>query len=114
MKPCSRSTTLNDRLEVFILNDFNILKYMLLFTIFFLLRDFIGHIVQFIYWKFVDFFRFIKNPKRPLHLYGIWLYCGLYGCGKTMALSHYLATMRKRYGDRVYISTNYGFKGKFL
>lgn len=94
------------------MNDFNILKYMLLFTIFFLLRDFIRHIVQFIYWKFVDFSRFIKNPKRPLHLYGIWLYCGLYGGGKTMALSHYLSEMRKRYGDRVYISTNYGFKGE--
>lgn len=29
-----------------------------------------------------------------------------------MALSHYLTSMRKKYGDRIYISTNYGFKGE--
>lgn len=84
----------------------------LLITIFvlYMFRGFLVKLVRFFYWKLVDFFRFLKNPKRKLHLYGIWLYCGLYGGGKTMALSEYLTRMRKRYGDRIYISTNYGFK----
>lgn len=60
-------------------------------------------------WNLIDLWRFFRNPRK-VHLYGIWLYCGLYGQGKTMALTEYLARMRKKYGDKIYISTNYGFK----
>lgn len=60
-------------------------------------------------WLVVDIYRFFKNPRK-VHLYGIWLYCGLYGQGKTMALTEYLTRMREKYGDKIYISTNYGFK----
>lgn len=59
-------------------------------------------------WLVVDAYRFFKYPRK-VHLYGIWLFCGLYGQGKTMALTYYLSLMRKRYGDKIYISTNYGF-----
>lgn len=62
-------------------------------------------------WWVVDIYRFFRYP-RETHLYGIWLYCGLYGQGKTMALTEYLTRMRKKYGDKIYISTNYGFKGE--
>ena len=62
-------------------------------------------------WQIVDIYRAIKKPKE-VHLYGIWLYCGLYGQGKTMALTEYLCRMRAKYGDKIYISTNYGFKGE--
>ena len=60
-------------------------------------------------WWAVDIFRLLTHPRK-VHLYGIWLYCGLYGQGKTMALTEYLTRMRKKYGDKIYISTNYGFK----
>lgn len=56
-----------------------------------------------------DLFRFFKEPRK-VHLYGIWMFCGLYGQGKTMGLTEYLYRMRKKYGDKIYISTNYGFK----
>lgn len=59
-------------------------------------------------WLMIDIFRFFRNPRR-IHLYGIWLYCGLYGQGKTISLTEYLIRMRKKYGDKIYISTNYGF-----
>lgn len=55
-----------------------------------------------------DLINNIIHPRK-LHLYGIWMYCGLYGQGKTMALTEYLSRMRKKYGDKIYISTNYGF-----
>lgn len=58
-----------------------------------------------------DLYRKLKNPRK-VHLYGIWLYCGLYGQGKTMALTEYLSRMRDKYDDKIYISTNYGFKGE--
>lgn len=89
---------------------FETLKICFICFVIYFLRGFVIHFFQFIYWKLVDFVRFCKNPKRDLHLYGIWLYCGLYGGGKTMALSQYLTKMRERYGNRIYISTNYGFK----
>lgn len=60
-------------------------------------------------WWIVDIYRFFRYPRK-VHLYGIWLYCGLYGQGKTISLTEYLTRMRKKYGDKIYISTNYGFK----
>lgn len=94
------------------MNDFGLLKVMAIVVVCVFLSGFIKHLFQFCYWKLRDIVSFIRHPKRKLHLYGIWLYCGLYGGGKTMALTEYLSRMRKRYGDRIYISTNYGFKGE--
>lgn len=44
-----------------------------------------------------------------LHLYGIYGFFGLPGKGKTIAMSKYLLDLRKKYGDKIYIMTNYGF-----
>lgn len=67
------------------------------------------YLIKIFRWLVIDIYRFFRNPRK-VHLYGIWLYCGLYGQGKTMALTEYLVRMRKKYGDKIYISTNYGFK----
>lgn len=45
-------------------------------------------------WWCRDIYKYFKYPRK-IHLYGIWLYCGLYGQGKTMALTEYLTRMRK-------------------
>lgn len=71
----------------------------------------IPFLVKVFRWLAIDIYRFFTKPRK-VHLYGIWLYCGLYGQGKTMALTEYLTRMRKKYGDKIYISTNYGFKGE--
>lgn len=64
-------------------------------------------------WLVVDVYRFFRYPeRRKVHLYGIWLFCGLYGQGKTIGLTEYLTRMRAKYGDKIYISTNYGFAGE--
>lgn len=47
----------------------------------------------------------IKN--NPIHLYGIYGFFGLPGKGKTMCMSKYLNDMRDKYGDKIYIMTNY-------
>lgn len=62
-------------------------------------------------WLIIDIYRRIKNPP-PIHLYGVWLICGLWGYGKTITLTEYLTEMRAKYGDKIYISTNYGFSGE--
>lgn len=67
--------------------------------------------IRFIIWKVKDLFNSIKNRKnKSIHLYGIYGYFGLPGQGKTMSMSWELMNLRKKYGDKIYIFTNYGFK----
>lgn len=54
--------------------------------------------------------RAIKDKKdRGIHLYGIYGYFGLPGKGKTMAMCHQLKELRRRYGDNIYIMTNFAY-----
>lgn len=70
-------------------------------------------ILEFLKWKCIDIYRFFRDRKdRPIHLYGIYGYLGLPGFGKTMAMSQELLKLREKYGDRIYIFTNYGFVGE--
>ena len=48
-----------------------------------------------------------KKKKDGVHMYGIYGYFGLPGRGKTMAMSHELNRLREKYGDKIYIMTNY-------
>lgn len=68
-------------------------------------------ILQLIYWKIVDLRRLLREGRK-LHLYGIIGIVGLYGGGKTMALTRYLEDVRNKHGDNVYIATNYFYKGQ--
>lgn len=49
----------------------------------------------------------IENKNKPIHLFGIYGFFGLPGKGKTMCMSKYLNDMRKKYGNDIYIMTNY-------
>lgn len=88
-----------------------IIVYIFLIIIVFLLIRQLPFFLKVMRWLVVDFVHLFTKPRK-VHLYGIWLYCGLYGQGKTMALTEYLTRMREKYGDKIYISTNYGFKGE--
>lgn len=50
----------------------------------------------------------VKNAG--VHLYGIYGFFGLPGKGKTMAMSRRLKQLRKQYGDKIYIMTNYFYE----
>lgn len=53
-------------------------------------------------------FKKIKDSKeQQLRLYGIYGYFGLPGKGKTIAMCKTLQDYRKRYGDKIYIMTNF-------
>ena len=67
--------------------------------------------LRFLCWKLKDLKDAFKNRKnKEVHLYGIYGYFGLPGYGKTMAMSWELLELRKKYQDKIYIFTNYGFK----
>lgn len=54
------------------------------------------------------FYKNLKDKKeQQLRLFGIYGYFGLPGAGKTMAMSKQLNEYREKYGDQIYIMTNY-------
>jgi len=69
---------------------------------------------EFLKWKYIDLFRELKRiknkQKKHVFLYGIYGFFGLPGSGKTMGLSFQLDLYRKKYGDSIYIMTNYNYK----
>lgn len=58
-------------------------------------------------WKFIDLYR-LKRDGKPPHLYGIRCITGMYGCGKTVTMTFIANRLRKKYGDNIYICSNYG------
>lgn len=63
------------------------------------------------YWKVKDLFNSFKNRKeKQIHLFGIYGFFGLPGQGKTLSMTAELMGLRRKYGNDIYIFTNYGFK----
>lgn len=85
-------------------------KLFIFVFILFLLSKF-PNFILFLKWKAIDIYRFFRYPRK-LHIYGIKMLCGLYGQGKTIALTYYLDSMKKKYGDKIYVATNYYYKGQ--
>lgn len=53
-----------------------------------------------------------KAKDKQLHLWGIYGYFGLCGQGKTITMVKRLNDIRKKYGDKVLITTNFGYKNE--
>lgn len=53
-----------------------------------------------------------KRRKEGPHLYGIEAFHGLAGHGKTISMTKKLIDLREKYGDSIYIMTNYFFTGQ--
>ena len=64
-------------------------------------------ILDFIKWKFIDLWRAKKYGIKP-HLYGVRCITGMYGCGKTVTMTKLALDYRKKYGNDIYICTNFG------
>lgn len=67
-------------------------------------------IFDLIRWIVIDIYRFFKNKDKKVHIFGIYGYFGLPGKGKTMALAELGLRYREKYGDKIYIVDNFGFK----
>jgi hypothetical protein len=67
-------------------------------------------ILNFLKWKCIDIFRFFKYGK-VFSEFGLTLFCGKQGGGKTVAMVDYLERMRKKY-PKVKIYTNFGYKNE--
>lgn len=68
-------------------------------------------LLRLIYWKIKDFINSFKNRnEKQIHLFGIYGFFGLPGQGKTLSMTAELMGLRKKFGNDIYIFTNYGFK----
>ncbi len=70
-------------------------------------KPFYFKIMAFVSYLIYDGFNRLKD-KTNFKEFGLTLYCGRQGAGKTMAMTEYLERMRKKYPD-VIICTNYGY-----
>ena len=64
-------------------------------------------ILEFIKWKIIDIIRFKKYGKKP-HLYGVRCVTGMYGCGKTVTMTKIAIDYRNKFGNDIYICSNFG------
>ena len=64
-------------------------------------------LLEFLKWKIIDLRRNIKYGNKP-HLYGVRCITGMYGCGKTVTMTKLAMEYREKYGDDIYITTNFG------
>lgn len=72
-------------------------------------------LTDFIYWKYIDTKKMIldkKNGTEKIHIYGIEGFFGLPGKGKTMCLVYRAEQYRKKYKDKIYIASNFGYKNE--
>lgn len=64
-------------------------------------------LLDFIKWKVIDIRRSKKYGVKP-HLFGVRCVTGMYGCGKTVTMTKIALDFRRKYGDKIYISSNFG------
>ena len=71
-------------------------------------RGFFIKLAMFFFMKIKDAYRSYKMGYKEFKEYGMTMYCGRQGAGKTMAMTTYLETIRKKYPEALII-TNYGY-----
>jgi len=64
--------------------------------------------IDLVKWLIYDVVSRTKNDNKEL--YGFYMYCGLPGEGKTLSLARQLSYLRSKYGDKIYICTNFRWK----
>lgn len=71
-------------------------------------KNFLIKFFSFWYWKFQDI-KYKFKHGREFDEFGVTIYCGRQGAGKTISMVEYLERMRRKYPDCI-IVTNFGYK----
>jgi len=58
---------------------------------------FLRHLILFLRWLYVDVKRIVKQGRGYFREYGLTMFCGRQGGGKTVSMVEYLERMRKKY-----------------
>ncbi len=68
-------------------------------------------LLELVKWLIIDFYRFIRYGKK-IEFSNFYMIVGRRGAGKSQTLTYLLYNLRKQYGDKIIIATNYYFKGQ--
>ena len=69
----------------------------------------INKIPKFLYYVYKDYINYIKSKDKSFPEYGLTLYCGKQGAGKTVSMVEYLERMRIKYPELL-IYTNFNYE----
>ena len=91
---------------------FLILIFFVCFALFGLVRCFVCNIHNVAFYSVWDIIDYIKNKKWKLfNLYGIDMFIGMFGHGKTLSMTHKARMIYNKYGDSVRFISNYKLIG---
>lgn len=77
--------------------------------LFFANLDKIIKLTNYIKWRYVDIGRYLRDKEHRFREYGLTMFCGRQGAGKTISMVEYLERMRKIYPNAK-IYTNFDYK----
>lgn len=84
--------------------------YFIIFVVIILMLVF-KKVPRFLYWVGRDLYIAIKTKEKVFREYGVTIYCGRQGAGKTIAMVEYLERMKKKY-PKVKVITNFDYKNQ--
>lgn len=76
-------------------------------------KGFLYKLFNFTYWSLSDIKTTLKNKTKQFNEYGLTIYCGMQGYGKTVSMVEKLEEIRADFPD-VTICTNFGYKHQDL
>lgn len=72
---------------------------------------FFRNLFLYLRWAYVDLFRAIKGGRKQFKEFGLTMFCGRQGGGKTISMVDYLERMRAKY-PACHIYSNFGYVGQ--
>ncbi len=91
---------------------FIILAVIVLFVISPLVRCICNHLHLIPIYSFVDVYNWFRFRRwKEFNLYGIDLYVGMFGHGKTLSMTHRAYNIYKKFGDQIRFVSNYTLYG---
>ena len=89
-----------------------ILVFIFLFLLSGLFRCFLFNLHRVGFYSFYDFLKYVYLRKwRSFDLYGIDMFVGMFGSGKTLSMTHRAREIYEKYGDSVRFVSNYKLFG---
>ena len=75
-------------------------------------RCLIFHAPQAVYYAILDIYTYFKEKKwKNFKYYGIYMYIGMFGHGKTLSMTMQAKRLYEKYGDTIRFVSNYELKG---
>lgn len=73
---------------------------------------FVKNIFNVIYYGIYDFIQYLLNDeKHAFKKFGIWVFCGMFGHGKTLSMTHFACALYAKYGRDLLFVSNYEIYG---